>query len=193
MFGITPAHLHLLINHLPVEGSIFSTLLLLYGMARKNAELIRTAFIGLILVGIFAFAADTTGDGAARIVRKIPGTDRHDISTHAESADWAKMVGGVTAIVALAGLIFAWRRKDEVQVVTSANPESTNEYYVRRHKAPHTGFVIACLILALLDVAVIARTAYLGGKIRHPEIEVGFTVPLDTTSGVQPVPQKDSD
>ena len=30
------AHLHLLINHIPVLGTVFGTLLLIFGMAKKN-------------------------------------------------------------------------------------------------------------------------------------------------------------
>ena len=189
MFDITPAHLHLLVNHLPVEGSIFGALLLIYAMIRNNAELKRTALIVLIFVGIAAFVADATGGGAARIVRKIPGTDRKDISEHAAAADYAKEAAGVTAIIALAGLLFAWRRKDETQIVTSSASETTVERYVRHHKVPHTGFVIACLILSLFEVTVIARTAYLGGKIRHPEIESGYQVPATAdTATAKPKP-----
>ena len=177
MFDITPAHLHLLVNHFPVEGSIFGSALLIYAIVRNNAELKRTALLVLVFVGIAAYVAHSTGGGAARAIRKIPGIERHDISEHAEAADNAEYAAGLTAIVALAGLVFAWRRKDETNIISSNGSETTVQTYVRRHKVPHTGFVIACLILSLFEISVIARTAYLGGMIRHPEIESGFQVP----------------
>jgi hypothetical protein len=189
MFDLTPAHLHLLVNHLPVEGSIFGALLLLFAIIRNNAELKRTAFLVLIFVGIATFVADTTGGGAARIVRKIPSTDRKDITEHAQSADYAKAAAGITGAVALIGLVFAWRRKDKVQIVSSNGTETTVQSYVRYHKAPHTGFVIACLVLSLFEISVIARTAYLGGKIRHPEIESSYQAPATAdTTNAKPAP-----
>jgi hypothetical protein len=182
MFDLTPAHLHLLVNHLPVEGSIFATLLLIYAMIRNNAELKRTSLILLVIVGVTAFVADTTGGGAARVVRKIPGTERAAISEHAKAADFAKIMSGITALVALGGLIAAWSRKERVQVVSTNGNETIARDYVRYHKAPHTAVVVLCLLLSLVSVSVLARVAYLGGKIRHPEINAGFQPPVTADS-----------
>jgi hypothetical protein len=188
MFDLTPAHLHLLVNHLPVEGSVFGALLLLYAMIRNNAELKRTSLIVLVFVGITAFVADTTGGGAARIVRQIPGTDRKDITEHAKAAEFAKIMSGLTAAVALVGLIAAWRRKEKVQLVSTNGNETIANDYVRYHKAPHTPVVVLCLLLSLVSVSVLARVAYLGGKIRHPEIDASFKAPpaADSTASPQP-------
>jgi len=188
MFDLTPTHLHLLVNHLPVEGGIFATVLLIYAMIRNNAELKRTSLILLVIVGITAFVADTTGGGAARVVRKIPGTERKNISDHAEAADFAKIMSGITAVVALGGLIAAWRRKEKVQIVNANGNETVVRDYVRYHKAPHTAVIVLCLLLSLVSVSVLARVAYLGGKIRHPEIDAGFQLPVtaDSTASMQP-------
>src|SRR5205809_912508 len=112
MFNLTPVHLHLLINHTPVIGSMAAVLLLCYGMLRKTAELERTALITLILTALLAFISDSTGGDAANVARKIAGIERTDIRTHAQSADKALLTAEITGAIALVGLIGALRRKD---------------------------------------------------------------------------------
>src|ERR1019366_10775432 len=111
MFGITPVHLHLLLNHLPVVGIIASVMLLLYAMARKNAELKRAALIACVLTGISAYATDYTGDDAEAVAKHIPGVNREAIEQHADAGDTAMDVSLVLGAIALMGLILAWRKK----------------------------------------------------------------------------------
>ena len=48
---MTAAHVHLLLNHIPILGSIFGLLLLCYGMLRKSDEIKKTS------LGIFVITA----------------------------------------------------------------------------------------------------------------------------------------
>ena len=177
MFDLTPPHLHLLVNHLPVEGSIAAFLILVWGMVRNNAELKRLALMAFILVGICTFVADQTGGGASREMRHVTGIVRANISEHSQSADYAQMVAFAVAVVSLVGLIMAWQRKDD--------PFAPNKHedYIRKHKVPPQWLMIVVLVASLLEMAVFARTAYLGGLIRHPEIQSSFQVPADSTNG----------
>lgn len=168
MFGITPPHLHLLVNHLPVEGSMIALILLIYAMARNNAELKRTALLAFVLTGIAAFVANLTGSGAAHVARTIPGVERTAISAHSAMADTATYIAFALAAIALVGLILAWRKQ---------KMEETIGEYVRHHKEPHKVIVILCLLVGLLDVYFFAMTAYKGGLIRHPEIQSTYQVP----------------
>ncbi len=45
------AHVHLLINHIPVLGTLFGALLLVFGIVKKNEEIKR---VSLGILGIFA-------------------------------------------------------------------------------------------------------------------------------------------
>ena len=177
MFNITAPHWHLLINHLPVVGIMASVLLLIWGLIRNSAELKRTALLTFVLVGILAFVANWTGDGASGVVRDIPGVNRQDIREHSSAADIATYISMGLAGIALIGLIGTWRKKEDTGVST--------ENYIRHHKEPHKAFIIICLIVGLIDIYVLAWTANLGGEIRHPEIRAGFQVPAklpaDTT------------
>ena len=160
MFDFTPPHLHLLVNHFPVEGSMFVLALLIYAMIRKNAEIKRLALIGFVLLGVAAYVSDLTGGGASREMRNVPGIQRELIKEHSAAADYARFISYGVAVVALVGLILVW-----------INPTD---------KSPNKWIVILCLIGGLFEVATFAKTAYQGGLIRHPEIQSSFPVPVDT-------------
>ncbi|HWF44665.1 MAG TPA: hypothetical protein VG537_08480 [Candidatus Kapabacteria bacterium] len=157
-------------NHLPVVGVMSAVLLLIWAMIRNNAELKRTALLTFVLVAIFAFLANYTGDGASHVVRDLPGVNRQDIRAHSSMADWATYLSWLVGAVALIGLINGWRKKD------TGPADNAIQNYVRHHKEPHNAFIIACLLLGLFEVVLLAWTAELGGAIRHPEIRSGFVV-----------------
>ncbi len=175
MFDLTPPHLHLLVNHLPVEGSIAAFLILLWALVRNNAELKRLALLAFVLVGICTFVADQTGDGASREMRNVSGIDKAKIHEHSQSADYAQMIGFGLAVVSALGLIMAWQKKDDPSALNGPKE------YARSHKSPPQWVMIVVLLAGLLEISVFARTAYLGGLIRHPEIQSSFPVPADTS------------
>ena len=175
MFDITPVHLHLLVNHVPVIGIVAAVLLLIWAMIRHNGEMKRTALIAFVLVGISAFVADSTGDGAASVARHIPGVERADIKEHSAAADYAKTCSLILAVISLVGLILSARKKEDPGLVSV-------DHYVRHHHEPNKWIVIACLLVGLFDMAILARVAYLGGAIRHPEMVSGYRAPASTVA-----------
>jgi hypothetical protein len=176
MFDLTPPHLHLLVNHLPIEGGVAALLLLLFAFVRKSAELKRVALMAYVLVGIATFVADSTGGGASHEMRNVPGVQRELIKEHSAAADWAQMIAFGVAAVALVGLILAWKKSDD--------PSEAKDTmgYIRHHKEPPTWIMIVILLGALLEMSFFTKTAYQGGLIRHPEIQSSFPVPVATDS-----------
>jgi len=170
MFDITPPHLHLLLNHLPVVGIMGAVLLLLFGMIRNNAELKRTALVSFVLVAILSFLANSTGCGAARAVRNFTGIEQVRIHDHSSVADTSSMVSYILGVIALIGLVLAWVKK-------GTNPSNDALAYVRHHKEPRAALLWLCLVIGLVEVYLLAWTANLGGRIRHPEIDPGFSIP----------------
>lgn len=166
MFGINTPHWHLLFNHLPVVGGMFTTLLVIYALARRNSELKRAALFAWIVVAIVAFVSDQTGGPAAKAVRHLPGVNAAMIREHAESADYAGTISYVMGALGVAGLILAMRRKEVV--IDKTNGHAYEAY--RRHKEPPQWLMVIVLVVGLLQVAIMLRTANLGGEIRHPEI-----------------------
>lgn len=155
------AHLHLMVNHLPVIGILFGLLLALYAFVRKNEEVNRTALIFLVLVALSALPAYFTGDFAEDMVKKFSGVNKNHIEQHEEMASVALttmlLMGGVVA----AGL-FAFRGA----------------------KAIPRWFMLVALILSLSAAAVAGLTANLGGQIRHPEARSDFKA-QGTAAGMQ--------
>ncbi|HQR06027.1 MAG TPA: hypothetical protein PLN21_04345 [Gemmatales bacterium] len=51
---MTPEHLHAMLNHLPLLGVASACIRLLYGLIRKNSEVV---FVALLMVAIFGASA----------------------------------------------------------------------------------------------------------------------------------------
>lgn len=51
------AQWHLVLNHLPVTGTLFSLLLLSWALIRRSPELLKTALATAVLVGLTVWAA----------------------------------------------------------------------------------------------------------------------------------------
>ncbi|HVZ39117.1 MAG TPA: hypothetical protein VHI13_07560 [Candidatus Kapabacteria bacterium] len=141
------AHVHLLTNHVPVMAALIGLLLLLVALLRRSAEMTRAGMIVMVLAALAAVPAYLTGDPAEHIVNNLPGVQRSDIHEHEESAQYALVAVELTGLLALFGLARYWS--------AAVLPR---------------GFVAALLFLALLTSAIMARTAYLGGMVRHTEI-----------------------
>ena len=48
------AHVHLLINHIPVLGTLFGTLLLVFGIVKKNEEIKRVSLGIFVIIAVAA-------------------------------------------------------------------------------------------------------------------------------------------
>lgn len=145
---INSAHLHLLTNHFPVIGTILVILVIAYGLIRKNKEVIRTALLLSIVVALVTIVAYTSGEGAEDIVEGMDGVNEEYIHEHEDAALYAFYMMEFIGVVGLAGLII----------------------FARAEKFP-AWFIAVFMLLLLFNVGIMARTANLGGKIHHPEIE----------------------
>lgn len=151
------AHLHLLVNHLPVLGVPFGVSLLLASLWRMNATLQRTGLVVLLLGCAATEVADYTGDGAKDTLRQYMTTTfpKAVVHEHEDAADYAIMSAIALAIVSAAALWFA--RKGPLQ----------------------RGAVIGVIVVGLFATSVLIRVADLGGQIRHVEIR-SATAPPDS-------------
>jgi hypothetical protein len=142
------AHLHLLLNHLPVIGTVFTVALLSFGLFRRSPEITRVSLGMLAIVALTAGGVYLTGEPAEEVVEGLPGVTEALIERHEEAALIATVLLGVVGAVALGGLI-AFRLDPSRSV-------------------GRVGRVV--LVLAIAPTAMMARVAYLGGQIRHEEI-----------------------
>ncbi len=145
------AHLHLLLAHLPVVGTLAATLIVAYTLMRFLPATRDLALATIVLVAVTAVAAYATGGGAERILMDI-GTRESVIDPHEESAEVALIASLVTA--AVAGV--AWLARGNADIEKK---------------------IFVLLLLLTLGTSVLyARTALLGGGIRHTEMQSAPTV-----------------
>lgn len=143
---MTAAHIHLLLTHIPVLGTLFGLLVLAYGRFRPSVETIRIGLGLFVLSGLAAVAVYLTGEGAEEIVEHMAGVSHDIIEQHEEAAFVALLASGFLGIVSAAGLLASRR-------LTLA-----------------TWFANSVLVLAIVITGIMAWTANLGGQINHPEI-----------------------
>lgn len=158
------AHLHLLTNHVSLFALAFGALILVLGFLRKSEELKFGAAILFIIGAIMFFPAKETGGGAAGIVKKIATVDKAAIKEHAAASKWVMPFSTALGVLSLLALIMS-----------------------RKTKAMPKWASILMLVLSLFTFSILARTAYLGGFIRHTEIHAGGlqggeSAPADSTS-----------
>ena len=139
------AHLHLLINHLPIIGSALGGFVLAYGLYTKSMHARLAGFYLLIIASVGGVIAYFSGEAAEDIMEHTDAMHQA-IEAHEDFAVVALAALVVSGIAAVAGLIFTKRHSG---------------------KAPAISFV--ALLLALLSFTVAGYTGLLGGKIMHPE------------------------
>jgi len=141
------AHFHLLLNHIPILGTIFGVVLLAYGFFRRYDE-VQKASLGLLAVaGLTAIAVYLTGEGAEEAVEDLAGVTHDLIESHEGAGKVALISGIATGVVSLLGLVVAAMRQQVIRWT-----------------------VILTLIVGLATSGIMGWTAYLGGQINHPEI-----------------------
>jgi len=157
------AHVHLMLGHLPVVGTIFGVLLLLLALLRKSEELKRASLGIFVLTALLAQPVYFTGEPAEKVIEHLPDVTESLIEEHEDAALFALLMAGVAGIVALAGLIL----------------------FRRAGRLP--GWIVgAALVLSLATSGLMGWTANRGGQIRHTEIRADFKAPAETeTEGKQ--------
>ena len=75
-------HVHLLITHLPIYGSILGFIILAYGLWTKSNQTKIAAYIVFIISSIGAGIAYLTGEAAEETVEDIQGVAKKMIEEH---------------------------------------------------------------------------------------------------------------
>ncbi len=147
---MSAAHFHIVFTHAIVVMSILGVLILAWALLRKNHD-IRTVGLSLILVGgLLGIPVYLTGESAEEVAEEIAGISHEVIHEHEEAAELTFIGMEVLAAAALAALLISARRKSTGQ-----------------------GAAIGVLVLGVIVGFLLARTANLGGEIRHSEIRSG--------------------
>ncbi|MEO8414376.1 MAG: hypothetical protein ABI472_11990 [Ginsengibacter sp.] len=144
---MSTAHLHLVVTHLPVFGSILGAFVLGYGLWSKSNSTKIAAYCIFIVSGIGAVIAYLTGEGAEEAVEKIAGVSENLIKVHEDSAIYALVSLMALGIVSLFAVVVSYKKSSFIKYTATA-----------------------VLIVSFISFGLVARTGYLGGQIRHSEI-----------------------
>lgn len=139
------AHLHLLLNHMPILGSLFGLVLLLVALVRRQPALVKAGLVTLLVAAVLAVPVNLTGEGAEEVVENYPGVTRALIHEHEEAAELAVWALGLTGALALGSLLLS------------------------RGHARATLLTRLTLASAFVSFGLMARAGNLGGQIMHPE------------------------
>jgi formate hydrogenlyase subunit 3/multisubunit Na+/H+ antiporter MnhD subunit len=149
---MSAAHVHLLLNHIPILGSIFGLLVLCYGMLRKSDEIKKTSLGVFLITALLTIPVYLTGDGAAEIVGNLPGVSRAIIQQHDKAATITIVAIEILGAVSLLSLGLSWRSRRELK----------------------SWMTLGVFVLALISSGLGAWTGSIGGQIRHTEVRAGF-------------------
>ena len=141
------AHLHLLVNHIPIIGVVIEILVLSTGYILKNSTIKRTALGIFIFSSLFAIPAFFSGEGAEEVVEKLPGVSENYIEAHEEAAEvfiWIIASFGVLSLLTFLSDYFKRKISKWLYLLTA--------------------------ILAIVTIVVAKQVGTTGGEIRHSEI-----------------------
>lgn len=141
------AHLHLMVNHLPLFAVLFALVFLALSLWRPAVPVLRRAGLVLLVVGgLGGGAAYLTGEPAEEVVEEQALVDEELIHEHEDAGTFGLISTAIAGVLALAIL---WRS---------------------RGGAVGGRATMLALVVGLWAMAVLARTAWLGGMIQHPEL-----------------------
>lgn len=160
--AMDPAHLHLLLNHLPVIGTLFGLIVLLSGYILKQAPVKRTALLIFILSAVFAIPAFLSGEGAEEVVEGLAVIENSYIETHEELASIYVWFAGGLGLLSAITLVFDLR-----------NPALSRYLYP------------VVLLLSFISIGISSRVSTTGGEIRHTEIRKGFVATTEAPASTR--------
>lgn len=141
------AHVHLMLNHVPLLGIVFALLLLAWGRWRSSDEVLRAALALMTLAGAVGILVFFSGENAEEIVEELAGVSHDDIEAHEEAAELAMYAGIALGLLSAIGL---WLYR----------------------KAPvNRSYVWVVLTAGLVVFGFFGYAALQGGKIQHEEVD----------------------
>lgn len=146
------AHLHLVLNHLPILGTLFGILVLLAGFLFKQGSVRQTGLGLFVFSALVAIPAFLTGEGAEDAVEGLPGVGENLIERHEDLANfflWTVIGLGVLALASLLASLNGWKAASLLSMIT--------------------------LVVALGTMVLAQQVGTSGGEIRHTEIRGNAT------------------
>ena len=150
------AHLHMVVNHFPIIGTILGLGILIAGMVLKKISVKNTAYYLFIVAAVFAAFSMGTGEGAEELVENMPSVGKQIIHEHEEMAENFAVVMYVLGFCSLLGIYFDYKNHVKAKLVAAIT-----------------------LIIAIVAVVFASFVGTSGGEIRHTEIRANATHTVD--------------
>jgi uncharacterized membrane protein len=141
------AHLHMVVNHFPIIGTIFGFGILIIGLVLKNKTLQNTSYGLFIVAAIFGAFSMGTGEGAEELVEDIPNIGKQIIHEHEELAEKLAVLLYVLGTLSLGGLYLNFKNHSKAKLLSF--------------------FVLG---IATAGLFLVQKVGTSGGEIRHSEI-----------------------
>jgi uncharacterized membrane protein len=148
---------------LPIFGSILGGIVIAHGIWTKSNQTKIAAYHLFVISAIGAAIAYLTGEGAEETVEKIQGVAEGSIKQHEEFAFFALFSLIVLGVISIIGMVLSLRKSSTA-----------------------SAFAVVVLFVSLISFGLVAWTGYLGGQIRHTEINSTINIPdstLEETKG----------
>lgn len=146
-------HLHLVVNHFPIIGTIFGLGILVTGIFLKNNVVKNVAYVLFIVAAIFGAVSMATGEGAEEIAEKLPSVTEQFIHEHEEMAEKLAVVLYALGLVSSVGLFLNLKNHAKANLIS-----------------------YLAVVIAVIGVFVGKQTGTTGGEIRHTEIRANANV-----------------
>jgi uncharacterized membrane protein len=146
------AHLHMVVNHFPIIGTILAIGILIAGLLSKNRSIINTSYVLFVIGAIFGILSMNTGEGAEELVEDMPGIGWKIIHEHEELAEKMALLLDILGVLSLVGFYFQYKKNAKEKLVS---------------------YII--LLIGIASLFVIQKVGTSGGEIRHTEIRQDFS------------------
>jgi len=140
-------HLHLILTHFPIVGTIIGSGILAYGQISKNDDIKKVALATFVLMSLITIPVFLSGEAAEDTVENIIGVSEEVIENHEELAEKAIWVMGLLGTI------------------------SVFTFFAIIKKLPFSKTIsVITLIVSLGTFGLFAIVGSTGGEIRHSEI-----------------------
>ena len=140
-------HIHLLLTHFPIVGTIIGIVILIYGLYSKNESIIKVSLGTFVAMALLTIPVFLTGEDAAETVENIPGVLENTIEAHEELAETAIWLMGLLGVLSIINLYAIFKKFPFTRTIT-----------------------LVTLLVSMATFGLFAQVGNLGGQIRHSEI-----------------------
>jgi len=144
------AHLHMVVNHFPIIGSILGLGVLIASLLFKNISYRNVAYGLFIVSAIFAAFSMGTGEGAEEIAENLPSVTDNIIHEHEEFAEKFAIILYLLGVISIVGIIADIKHHSKAKLVA-----------------------FIAMVIAVVGVILAKSVGTSGGEIRHTEIREG--------------------